>query len=196
MTDNEISVSEECARLLDEGNEFMIELELGFRMLERDTVRIIAAVEQEQQSASVALKAARAAGPPERSAARPVGDEDLLTLKEAICLPEFGGYLAIDPAYHRPSATFTKKVLEGYIAKGLPIVQKRKGETIRVKPKSIREFFSECQDQPSRPTSSGSDRAITKQVNLPGKASGQSGTDRSSLARDSALSMLTKLRKG
>lgn len=121
-------------------------------------------------------------------------EDEPLAIAEACCLPELGGKLYED---HEgiPSRHITAKVLYEEIKAGrLRRVPPYRGGKFLVSRKTIKEW-TEWQEEDSPRISSGSSQSTTrKPVSSERKATGQSPTARSELARDSALSFVNKLR--
>jgi hypothetical protein len=122
-------------------------------------------------------------------------DNDLMSLFDAIHLPELGGQISED-GVRRPSKHIKVKTLRAAIIRG-DLEAIRPGiKNTYVTRKLIMEWLEKCRDANSRLISSESNQNTTKKQARSGpKDTGRSLTDRSALARASALNLVQKLKK-
>lgn len=150
---------------------------------------------RDQDDALAALDDIRRALDPNTAApARVVRDphpDEPLTLFEVVCLPELGGQLFSDDGIPGKTAV---KTLRGEIAAGrlrrVPPLTKN----IYVSRRTIKEW-TEWRDPGNPLTSSGSSPNTPRTGGSGRTATGRSQTEKSALARDSALSLVNKLRQ-
>lgn len=179
---------EESDRLLEELQDMGIELEVHFRMLDRQLRMACDSIMSEQAEAHRALEAAEA-NAVDDDALDP-GDHDPLTLKQALCLPELGGILRRNLEDSVPSTTVFRKTLYKAVRKGVLVVMKLSETEFKVTRHEIRAWLERCTVQPD-----GSHAPQRKSVRK-FKSKEAPPMSEATMAKSAVELMLEKLRKG
>lgn len=120
-----------------------------------------------------------------------------LTLQQAVCLPELGGFLSWMPAGCRPSPTFAVKTLRNAIDRGELQTIRPNAKNLYLTRKLIKEWMEACLVAKSTKvlSSANANRATTPQASLPTAAPSSLTTVESKLRQDAVSGMLSNMRK-
>lgn len=120
-----------------------------------------------------------------------------LTLQQAVCLPELGGFLSWMPAGCRPSPTFAVKTLRSAIDRGELQTIRPNAKNLYVTRKLIKEWMEACLVAKSTraPSSANANRATTHQASSPTAAPSTSTMEGTTLRQDAVSAMIKNMRK-
>ncbi|AMD59376.1 hypothetical protein AWN88_13970 [Agrobacterium tumefaciens] len=120
-----------------------------------------------------------------------------LTVQQAVCLPELGGFLSWSPAGCRPSPTFAVKTLRRAIERGELQAIRPNDKNLFVTRKLINEWMEACLVAKSTKdlSSANANRATTHQASSPTAAPSTSTMEGTTLRQDAVSAMIKNMRK-
>lgn len=117
-----------------------------------------------------------------------------LKLDEAICLPELGGVLTVDPGSRIPSESFTVKTLRAAIAAGQLAVVRPNSKNLYVTRRTIKDWLDRCHVQKNPHDYFSATNVATRAATSLTKQSTSSKMEQNNLAQAAALERLKKLK--
>lgn len=117
-----------------------------------------------------------------------------LKLDEAVCLPELGGVLTVDPGSRIPSESFSVKTLRAAVAAGQLAVIRPNSKNLYVTRRTIKDWLEQCHVRENPHDFFSAANVATRAATSLTKPSTSSKTEKNSLALDAALESLKKLR--